>query len=104
MDACKKLEAAGVAANCREDLPGGLGAAAVEKALFDLPSVPGKGGQVLRFEKEAYYEQTVDAFAAAALLAGPHRYGSKSKLIFVQMNDGAPLEVGKKAKEVVEGL
>ncbi len=104
MEVCKKREVAGVAAKCREEKPGGLAAAAVERAEFDLPSVPGKGGNVNRFDKEEAFASTSSAFEGAALLAGPHRYGSKASLIFVQMNDGASLEVGKRAKDVVDAL
>lgn len=104
LDACKKLEADGIASGCKESAPGGLGAAAVERAEFSLPSVPDKGGQVLKFENEGAYTRTVGAFEEAAVLAGPHRYGSKSRLIFVQMNEGASLEVGRKAKGVVDAL
>lgn len=104
MDVCRKLEAAKVASGCREDKPVGMGAAAVDKAAFDLPSVQGKGGQVLRFDTADAYKQTRDAFEKTAILAGPHRYGSESKRILVQFNDGASLDVGKQAKAIVEGL
>ena len=104
MDVCKKLEAEKIAAGCREDKPVGVGAAAVEKAAFDLPSVPGKTGQVLRYDKSETYKQAVDVFEKGAMLAGPHRYGNESKLIFVQMNDGASLELGKQTKAIVAGL
>jgi len=102
--ACESLAAVGVGTNCHETKPAGLGAAAIEAYAFDLPSVSGKTGRVLRFEKAEYYDSTVDSFAKAALLAGPHRYGNRGKLIFVQMNDKASLDVGKKAKAVVDGL
>jgi hypothetical protein len=104
MSVCKKLEEAKVASNCREDKPMGVGAAAVEKAAFDLPSVPGKTGQVLRFDKADAYKQTEDIFTKTAMLAGPHRYGNADKLILMQMNDGASLDVGKQAKAVIDGL
>ncbi len=104
MDACRKIEASGVGAACKEDKPGGLGAAASEKAVFDLPSVPGKTGQVLRFEKEESYVTTEGSFEKAATLAGPHRYGSKKALIFVQANEGLSLEDGKKLKAAVGAL
>lgn len=104
MDACRALEKAGVAANCREDKPGGLGAAAVENAQFDLPSVQGKTGQVMRFDREDAFTQTETAFMNAALLAGPHRYGNKKKMIFVQINEGLSLELGKSAKAAVDSL
>lgn len=104
MEACKKLEATGAAASCREDKPGGLGAAAVEKAVFDLPGAAGKTGQVLRFDKDDAYAATEASFTGAALLAGPHRYGSKKALIFVQANESASLEDGKKLKAAVDAL
>lgn len=104
MSVCQKLETSGIASNCKEALPGGIGANASERVSFDLPSVPGKGGQVLRFDRADLYENTAKAFEALAFLAGPHRYGSKKNLIFVQMNNNAPLEVGKKTKTLIEGL
>lgn len=104
MQTCQKLEAAGVASNCRAATPAGLAGAAAEKVDFDLVSVPGKTGQALRFDNEESYTKTVSAFTAAAALAGPHRYGSAKALVFVQLNDGAKPEVGTTAKGVVEGL
>lgn len=103
-DACKKLEAAGVAANCHEEKPEMFAARAKQKYAFDLPSVPGKTGQVLSFADSDAYSATAKAFESAAMLAGPHRYGSEKALIFVQMNTGASLDTGKKAKAVVDAL
>lgn len=100
----RQLVAQGAAANCRESKPEGLGAAAVEKVDFDLPSVAGKTGAVFRFEKDETFDQTVANFEKAAVLAGPHRYGSKKGLIFVQANSGLSLEEGKKLKAVVDAL
>ena len=37
-------------------------------------------------------------------LTGPHRYGSRKALVFVQANDGLSLEDGKKLKAIVDGL
>lgn len=104
MSVCRQLEAAKVASGCREDKPAMLGAAASQKVAFDLPSVPGKGGQVLAFDSDGAYQQTADAFLKAAALAGPHRYGNPGKRIFVQFNDGASLDTGKTAKSVVDSL
>lgn len=104
MAVCKKIEAAGIGSNCREDKPGGLGAAAVERAELDLPSVPGKGGSVMRFDRESFYDSTVESYGNMAMLAGPHRYGSRKALIFVQVNEGLSLEDGKKLKAVVDAL
>lgn len=104
MEVCKSVEATGLGANCRAGTPAGLGAGATEKADFDLPSVPGKTGQVLRFDREETYTSTESAFAGAAALAGPHRYGSKKALVFVQANDGLSTDNGKRLKSVVDGL
>lgn len=101
---CQKLVETGVAANCRAGQPTGLGAAAVESAEFDLPSVPGHGGAVFRFDAEAPYDSTVAAFAKAAVLAGPHRYGSKRSLIFVQANEKLSADNGAKMKAAVDAL
>jgi hypothetical protein len=104
MGACQKLQSEGVASGCREDKPGGPGAAATEEVVFDLPSLPGKTGQVMLFPTDEAYNAAVKAFEAAAFFAGPHRYGSAKTHIFVQMDPRASLEVGKKAKAVIEGL
>ncbi len=104
MDACHKLEAAGVAKGCHEDKPGGLASAATEAVSFDLVSVPGKTGGVYRFDRDDFYENTVSSCGAAAIFAGPHCYGSKKARIFLQMNKDASLDVGKTTKAIVEGL
>jgi hypothetical protein len=104
IEACHKLESAGVAANCRPDKPKGLGADASESAAFDLPSVPGHGGAVFRFETDEAYDSTVKSFDEAKVLAGPHRYGNRTRHIFTQFNDGASMEVGAKAKAAIAAL
>jgi hypothetical protein len=103
-DVCKQIEASGVGANCRTSPPNGLSAGAAEKYEFDLPSVAGKTGQVLRFDSEEKFAATSDAFEKAAVLAGPHRYGSKKALVFVQANNGLSADDGAKIKGVVEAL
>jgi hypothetical protein len=84
--------------------PGGLGADAAEEVEFDLPSVPGHGGGVYRFDTEEAYDSTVKSFDDAKVLAGPHRYGNKKARIFTQFNDGASMDVGAKAKATVQAL
>jgi hypothetical protein len=86
---CTKLEAAGVAKNCRPEVPKVINARASEEAVFDLPAPAGKTGHVLAFAKAEDYAATVKAYEAAALLAGSHRYGSEKALIFVQLNSDA---------------
>jgi hypothetical protein len=83
---------------------GGLQATASEVEDFDLPSVPGHGGSVMRFPNPEAYDAAVAAFAAMAALAGPHRYGSRKALIFVQMNEGASADIGAKARAAVDAL
>lgn len=104
LEACKKIEAAGVGANCRESPPAGLGGAAMAKAEFDLPSVPGKTGQVLQHADDGAFDKTEQGFAGAAVLSGPHRYGNKAKGIFVQANIGLPAAEGQKLKAAVDAL
>ncbi len=104
LETCQKLEAAGIAAGCKADQPAGLGAGAKEKVAFDLPSVAGKTGAVFTFGDDAAFDATVGAFEKAAILAGPHRYGSKKALTFVQINNGLAAADGAKAKGVVDAL
>jgi hypothetical protein len=101
---CQQLVTAGVASNCRASTPKGLGARASEATEFDLPSVPGHGGQVFGFQKADDFDATSKSFESASVLAGPWRFGNAKALIFVQMNDGAKPDVGAKAKAVVDGL
>ena len=102
---CEQLVAVGVGAKCRPGgRPGALGAAAAEYVVFDLPALPGRTGQVLRFNTPADYAASVDAFASAAIIAGRHRYGSEHGLIFVQLSNEASTATGDKAKAVVAGL
>jgi hypothetical protein len=103
-DVCAKLVSVGVAANCRPDTPGGIGAAAKERVSFDLPSVPREHGQVLTFEKDEFYDTTEKAFGAAAALAGRHQYGKRAARVFVQLNSATPDDVAQKAKAVVDAL
>jgi hypothetical protein len=104
MSVCQSLTNSGIAAACHEEQPKGLGARANAEAVFDLPSVPGHGGGVYSFASDEDYKATVDAFAAMATLAGAHRYGNPSRRIFVQLNESAPLDVGKKTKALVDSL
>lgn len=103
-DICSKLETAGFGKACREVKPEKLSARAAERYDFDLVSVPGKGAAVMSFAKEDDYEATVKMYEAAALFAGPHRYGSPKALVFVQASNELSLEDGKKLKAFVEGL
>ncbi len=103
---CKRFEAEGIAkpGSCKQVSPAMLSARAKEKYDLELVSVPGKSAGVMTFENAEAYDATVKAFEGAAMLAGPHRYGNASKLVFVQMNDGASVDVGKKSKAIVDAL
>jgi hypothetical protein len=103
-DVCKKLERAGVAKGCKQSVPAAVNARAKEEYVFNLAAPAGKTGHVLSFEKDDDYDATVKAYEAMAMLAGSHRYGSAKARIFVQLNSGASLATGKKAKAVVDGL
>ncbi|XXY23346.1 hypothetical protein WME88_27420 [Sorangium sp. So ce216] len=103
-EACAKLEAGGIAKNCAEVKPRALTARASQNFNFDLVEVPGKTGQVMSFAAEDDYNATVEGFKTMAILAGPHRYGNPKARIFVQMNEGASLEAGKRAQSIVESL
>jgi hypothetical protein len=103
MSVCKQLEAGGVASSCHPGTKDALSLGAAEKVEFDLPSVPSKTGQVLRFDSDEQYDKTVESFGKLRL-AGPHRYASRATRIFVHVDSEVPAEVGTKAKAVVEAL
>lgn len=98
---CRQIEAAGVGKGCTSAKPEMMSARARTRFNFDLVHVPGKTGQVLDFASGDDYDATEKAFAAAALLAGPHRYGNASTRIFVQVNSGASLDDGKALAGIV---
>jgi hypothetical protein len=100
---CKKIESTGIGKNCSKVKPAVINARAKTKFDFDLVRVPGEKGAVLDFESDADYSATVEAYAAAAMLAGPHRYGNPSTRIFIQMNSGVSLEDGNAVKALVSG-
>lgn len=103
-EVCAKLESAGVAKNCKQNVPSAVNARAKEEYVFNLVAPAGKTGHVLAFDKADDYDATVKAYEAMAMLAGSHRYGSAKARIFVQFNSQASLDTGKKAKAVVDGL
>jgi len=101
---CAQIEDAGIGENCAPGDPGGLAVAATEKYDFDLPSVPGERGTVMIFDNADQYRKTVKSYADAAILAGPHRYGSDNALILVQINEGLSSSDGQKVKDIVDSL
>ena len=110
MDVCIQFVHAGFATHCHEVKPEGLGASAVERVEFTLEP-PYKndeggeaGGSVLRYDSKDKFENVIKSYEEFRVLAGPHRYENRSKMIFVQMNSGASMDIGRKAKGIVEGL
>lgn len=99
---CADLVTAGIAVNCHRITPGGASARARERYDFDLVSVPGHGGAVMSFDTDEDYDWTVDFYARTAVFAGPHRYGNRARRIFVQMNEGAPFDVGDATRRIIE--
>lgn len=98
---CEKLVAAGVASNCEEEgFSEGLDAAASSRARFDLPTVPGKSGQVLTFARSVDYAATAKAFNRATV----RHYGSERALVFVQLSSEAPADVAAATAAVVKAL
>lgn len=101
---CWQIQDAGIGENCAPGNPTGLAIAATEAYDFDLPSVPGKSGTVMIFDNADQYRKTVQSYADAAFLAGPHRYGSENALIFVQINEGLSSSDGQNVKDIVDSL
>ncbi|WP_281326714.1 hypothetical protein [Polyangium sp. 6x1] len=99
-----KLTAEGILANCKEGVPKGANARASEYWSCDLPSVPEKGAGVMVHDSDDAYAATVKTYEGFALVAGSHRYGNPKTRVFVQLNEGAPLDVGKKTKAIVEAM
>lgn len=106
IDVCHKFEAAGVAANCKVELPAGMWSDASEACMFDLVRVAGKGGGVYIYETDAKYESLLKSWDTPMMKAmgGPHRYGNAKRRIYTQFNQGAPIEDGAKAKAIIEDL
>ena len=99
MDVCTKLEAAGLAAKCSSGTGPG------ERARFDLPSLPGKSGLVVRLADPLTFSKYV-AGVAAQPQASPLRpyYGSPSARIVVHLTSGVTPEVEEKMKVLVDAL
>jgi hypothetical protein len=103
LEFCQKLEGAGVATACHVAPPAGMSAAASETALFELKDLPEHDGIVCRFKDPAAYDKTEAAFAAESW-TGPHRFGSRKALVFVNLNSNTPSDIAAHAKELVDAL
>lgn len=103
-DICAKIEKRGLGVRCVKETPGGIGSAAIAKYGFELAATtsPDARGQVLQFRSVADYDATVRAFDGAAVLAGPHRYGNREALIFVQVNKA--FDQGSGMESLIEAL
>jgi hypothetical protein len=99
MDVCKKLEAAGVAAKCR------AGEGAGERARFDIASLPGKSGMVVRLADDALYGKYV-----AGLVAQPEGsplkpyYGAPRLRIVVHLTPGVTKETEDQMKAALDAF
>jgi hypothetical protein len=99
IDVCHKLEAAGIAAACQR------GDGTGDSARFDLTSLPGKKGMVVRLADGLTFSKYV-AGVAAQPPTSPLRpyYGSPTARIVVHLANGVTPDVEDKMKAVVDGL
>jgi hypothetical protein len=105
LEVCKKLEAAGIAENCREGQKYGASAIAKEKAEFDLPKIPtNRPSEVLTFNQDREFLNTVKTYNEFGTHNGMHRYGNSNRRVFVAIHEDAPAELADKAEKIVDGL
>ena len=106
MAVCKQLEAVGVAEGCEEKKAlSGVTAIAKERVVFRTPKFSTElPGEVLTFDEDAHYVNTVKTYGQLGTYNGMHRYGSKERRVFVAIDGTVPAEVAEKAKGVVEAL
>jgi hypothetical protein len=100
MSVCEKI----VGANCRKVESAGLNTASNDAVMFDLNGIQDKTGQVMTFTTVEAYDKTVENHKKFAALAGPHRYGNRERLVFVQINREMSDTNGKKVKAVIDEL
>ena len=104
LDVCYVLHGARIASECHAGKPVGPGAGAVESADFELSAVPEHEGTVYRYANLDAYDKGVDAFAKAWMITGPYRYGSRKRLIFVDLSPDTPSTIGAQVKAIVDAL
>jgi hypothetical protein len=106
MAVCKELEAVGVAENCQEQkAPSGVAAVAKERVVFQTPKIATElPGEVLTFNEDRDYLNTVKAYNQLGTFNAMHRYGSAERRVFVAIDETVPVELAGKAKAVVEAL
>ena len=104
MQVCKELEAAGVAVNCQEKpAPSGPAAIAKERVVFDIPKIATElPGEVLTFNENRDYLNTVKTYNQLGTYNGMHRHGSAERRLFVAIDGAAPPELAEKAKQAVD--
>jgi tRNA_anti-like len=99
IDVCKKLEAGGVAASCR------AGEGTGDSARFDIVSMQGKSGLVVRFNDDGTYAKYVAGVAAQPATSPLRPYhGSPASRVVVHLTPGVAQEIEDKMKSVVDGL
>lgn len=105
---CATLEREGLATRCTRVAPQAISARARLRYDLDLASVEGEpdafDGAVMSFDDAEDFDAVEHAYEELAAIAGPHRYGNRDALIFVQLNQATPLEVGDRVRAMVESL
>jgi len=105
MEVCKKLEAAGIAENCREGQKTGASAIAKEKAEFDVPKLAAnRPSEVLTFNQDREFLNTVKTYNELGTHNGMHRYGNANRRVFVAIHEDAAAELADKAQKIVDEL
>jgi hypothetical protein len=107
---CAHLARENIARGCERVIPQAPSARARLRIYFDLLSVTSEDesdrfdGSVMSFDDAEDFDSVVRGYEEAAFVAGPHRYGNRARLLFVQLNHDTPLEVGDRVRAMVEAL
>ena len=106
MEVCKKLEGVGVAKDCRVGKKTGPAAIAKERVEFDLPIsiVSGTPGEVLTFNEDREYNNTLRTYNQRGSTNALHRIGSRDALVFTAFSESAPPEFAENAQKVFDDL
>ncbi|MBN2192934.1 MAG: hypothetical protein JW751_08960 [Polyangiaceae bacterium] len=104
MDVCHQLEAAGVAADCKEGKPTGVYSAAKGVADFEVVGLTGQKGHVLTFGQTGTYDNTVRSYTELGSRSADHRSGNRKRLVFATLPEHAKVEVAEKMEKVITEL
>jgi hypothetical protein len=99
LDVCRALESEGVAAKCR------AGSGTGDTARFDLPSLAGKSGMVVRLSDDASFAKYAAGVASQPTTSPllPY-YASPRARVVVHLTPGLSPDVASKTKALVEKL